>query len=228
MCADGKMKKNMKLQTGNEETMCLCRDVPNPTPSDVARLLKNQPEAIEKGLTIIDSDLIIPSVGEIDLIGVSKGCLVMVSTVSQLSSHHLGQAAGICEWARENWNVLEHAYAGISHQFSLRICHLCAEIQPQAQQLMPFLANMPLEVFRYRCLESAQTRMLVLEKVVADKKPAPPAIKADPTPRYQPTALRTRTDVELTEEEINDFFKDETPLRDADDEVTYTGPYFNS
>lgn len=228
MCAD-KTKKQIKMvQMGTAETVCLCRDVPNPKPSDVVRILKNQPEAMEKDLTIIDSDLIIPSVGEIDLIGVSKGCLVMVSIVSQLSSHHLGQAAGIYEWARENWSVLQHAYSGISTRFSIRICHLCADIQPQTQQLIPFLSNMPLEVFRYRCLESAQTRMLMLEKIVSDKKPEQAAVKATASPRHQSPTLQMRANVELTEEEIGDFFKDEVPPHDTEDEITYTGPYFNS
>ena len=208
--------------------MHLCRETATPPLSEIVGLLKKQPEAIEPGLLAVDGDLFIPSVGEIDLVALSKGGLLMISTFGELTAHHLGRAAGIKQWVKENANVLARAYSktGLSEKFPVRILFLCAEIDPQAQLLMSLIADLPLEVFRYRCLESAQTKWLTVEKVVINKKSA---VSARNVVIPSPESL-------LTDEEIGEFF-DAEPSGEPEqefgdiidhDETTFPGPYFNS
>lgn len=217
--------------------MHLCREAASPPLSEIVKLLKKQPQAIEPGLIAVDGDLFIPSVGEIDLVALSRNQLVMISTFVDLTAHHLGRAAGIKQWVKENANMLARAYskAGLRDKFTVRILFLCAEIDPQAQLLMSLIADLPLEVFQYRCLESAQTRWLTVERIAIDKKPAPQLRNVVISPPRLPN-ISIKPESLLTNEEIGEFFEDElsaeTDQEFGDiisvDETTFSGPYFNS
>lgn len=197
MAAEILSERHIKLaQTPLTKDLELCHEVATPPLSQITHLVKRQPEAIERGLTAVDSELVIPTVGEIDLIAISGGRLVMVSTFTELVSEHLGRAAGIKLWAIENGSVLKRVYQhkGLGKNILPRIIFLCSDIHPRARQLMFSIADLSLEIFKYRCLESANTQWLIIEKVLGLSH------------------VPLKTHVELTEEEIGDFFRnDDSP-----------------
>jgi len=213
--ADNFSQKHIHLvgtSTSDAETLHLCRQVVSPSPSQIATLLKNQPETIEAGLSAIDCDLIIPSVGEIDLIGISKGRLVLVSTFGELNADLLGRAAGIKQWAYENASILKHLYKihGLGENFSPRILFLCSEIDASARLLIPLLSDLSLEVYRYKCIESTKARWLIVEKADANETINLPSNNTKIAPRGM-SDFQTKASAILTEEEIGEFFTIEKP-----------------
>lgn len=228
---------DIPAQAGPQD-MHLCREVVHPSLTQIAELIQKQPQAIEADLVAVDRDLVIPSVGEIDLIALSHGSLVLVSAFGRLTAEHLGKAAGIKQWVSENASVLRRVYAayGIERSFSLRILFLCSELDPQAELLLSLLNDFSLEIFRYRCLASSDAKWLVVERIAIKKKQEVGAASIVLEPR-KTIAPAMKTGAELTEEEINDFFGGEAsscntgwldPEMNEDDENTYSGPYFDS
>ena len=223
--------------------MRFCREVKNPPLSQISLMLKKDPGVITPGLTLIDSDLVIPMVSEIDLVAASQKDLLFVSAFTHLTAEDLGKAAGIKRWMDENTDLLRQEYAakGNLSSFEVRILFLCAGIDPYAFCLLPLLNNLPLEVMRYRSIESGTEKWLTIEKVVPQEFPEyevglPPRTCNDTAPlpsfkKYRP--------IELTDAEINDFFdsapapaKNTSPsLKSAfapppDDGLDFNGPYF--
>ena len=218
-----------------EGAISICREVAAPVLSEITKLIIGKPDAIEAGLVHLDSDLFIPSVGEIDFVGASKNQLVMVSIFGELTADHLGKAAGIRQWTQENATVLKRVYLVDSHrEFSPRILFLCSEVDGRAILLMKMIADLPLEIYRYRCLESGGQRWLAIEKVSEAKKATQP-LKIPANLRRSTAKLPLKFHVELTDEEIGEFFDAAPDLESPEfgdiinhDETTFHGPYFNS
>jgi hypothetical protein len=236
-------QKTVCANLPNEEgAISICREVAAPTLSEITKLIISKPDAIEAGLVHLDSDLFIPSVGEIDLVGASKNQLVMVSIFGELTADHLGKAAGIRQWTQENATVLKRVYLSDSQkEFAPRILFLCSEVDGRALLLMKMIANLPLEIYRYRCLESGGQRWLTIEKVSEAKKAAPGrGDLSRPHPhssnsRQRQAKLPSQLNIELTDEEIGEFFDGAPDLENPEfgdiithDESTFQGPYFNS
>lgn len=214
--------------------MRICREVSAPSLSDISKLIAGKPDSIEAGLVHMDSDLFIPSVGEIDIVGASKGRLVLVSIFGELTADHLGKAAGIRQWAHENATVLKRVYLSDSkEEFEPRILFLCSEVDNRALLLMKMIADLPLEIYRYRCLESGGQRWLAIERTASEKK-MPQRI--DLEKRRAVTRIPSQIHVELTDEEISEFFETEPAIEEhrefgdiiTHDETAFPGPYFNS
>lgn len=218
-----------------DAAMRLCREIAPPSVAEIAELIKNRPDSIEAGLVSVDFDLFIPSVGEIDLVAVSKGRLTMVSIFSELTADHLGKAAGIRQWTMENATVLKRVYLGESkEEFSPRILFLCSDVDQRALLLMKMIADLPLEICRYRCLESGENKWLAVEKVAVEK-PAVNTVRPQAFKSRPALKLSSLRGAELTTEEIGDFFEGEADLDTHEfgdivvhDETTFPGPYFNS
>jgi hypothetical protein len=174
--------------------------------SRVAEILKKRPSTVEKGTATVDSDFFIPAVGEIDMVGVKEGRLILACVVENLQSRHLRQLPEICRWARENSRLLAQAYRakGLCDGFSICVWYLCAEVDPEAQLLLPSLADFPLKIYRYRS--------------------AGKTLKVEPLsgkPKTEVIKIPTNLNFELNEKELGAFLS-------SDDEITYTGPDFNS
>jgi hypothetical protein len=212
--SDG-IKESFETGSENPADVHLSREIVSPPLTEVSEFIKRQPESLEYGLVPVDSDLIIPSVGEIDVIAVSNGTLILVSTFQKLTCDHIGKATHIKQWVADNAHILRHVYAahGLQRYFPVRILFLCSELDPQARTLMTLLDNQNLEIFRYRCLASSQTRWIVVEKVEIERKEdsSTRTVVIAPRPRTIP---KVRVDTELTEEEINDFFDGEMTPED--------------
>jgi len=166
----------------------------------VAEILKTGPAVVERGTIPVDGDLFIPSVGEIDMIGINAGRLILACVVGELQSRHLRQIPEICRWARENSRLLAHAYRakGLSAGFSISVWYLCTEVEPEAQLLLPSLGEFSLNIYLYR----ASGKSLKVERLGG--KPRADIIK-----------IPTNINFELSEKELGAFLS-------ADDEITYT------
>ncbi len=176
----------------------------------VRELLKTDPAVVESGTITVDSDFFIPYVGEIDMVGVRSGRLILACVTDELQGRHLRQLSEIFRWVRENSNVLAHVYQakGLSEGFSISIWYLCESIGADAQLLLPSLVDFPFAIYQYRSVKSKGRELLEVKQV----------------------GLKTKVDVikipanlnfELSEKERGAFLS-------SDDEITYTGPNFNS
>lgn len=206
--------------------MRLCREVNNPSLSQISQMLKKDPGAIEPGLTIIDGDLVIPTVGEIDLVAASADSLLFISIFIHLTAEDLGKAAGIKKWMEENSELLKQEYAAKGKKLTCepRIIFLCAGIDPYAFCLLPLLNNLPLDVMRYRSMQAGQDKWLTIEKIIPKEFPEYEVglprrakndfVQSNPFEKYKPA--------ELTAAEINDFFVPQSNEEDLD----FSGPYF--
>jgi hypothetical protein len=176
----------------------------------VTELLKIKPAVVESGTTAVDDDLFIPLVGEIDMVGVSRGRLILACVFDELQSRHLKQLPDIHRWAQENSKLLEHAYRakGLSKGFSICIWYLCRAVGSDAELLLPALSDFPLNIYRYRTVKSKGRESLAVEQLAV--KPQTDVIK-----------IPTNINFELNEQEMGEFLK-------TDDEITYTGPDLNS
>ncbi len=228
MGADPKSIAAISVPPQEEGAMRVCREVSSPPLSDIRELIKGRPDSIEAGLVSVDFDLFIPSVGEIDLVAVSNGRLVMASIFGELTADHLGKAAGIRQWSQENQTVLKRVYLGDSKpDFSVRILFLCSEVDSRALLLMKMIADLPLEIYRYRCLESGQNKWIAIEKVAAEKKALEP-VKIPANPRKKAAILPSQFHIGLTDEEIGDFFDMPVEAECQESGDAFEGPYFNS
>ena len=218
-----------------KKDMRLCREIKNPPLLRINELLKDQPQVMEEGITLLDNEVVIPAIGEIDHIAATQGRLTLISIFAALNPNHLSKAVGINRWVQENMNVLKHEYSkkGIVKDYNPRILFLCSDINSAAMSLLPLLNNLPLEVLRYRCLQSGDDRWLAIEKIYPDQKEvlAKEAIDLieyevglprrhcdDDPPR---NSLKKYQPIELTADEIGEFF-DAPP----DEELDFSGPYF--
>lgn len=220
--------------------MRLCMEIKNPSTARILDLIRQEPQVIESGIILIDSDLVIPAVGEIDLIGLSEKRISFISIFAALTAEHMGRAAAIRRWAEENLEVLKHEYSsrGLTVPGEQSILFLCSQIDPLAIPLIPLLNNLPLEVLRYRCLESEGGRWLAIERIIGEED-----LKYEVgLPRRTGDDEKTKKKIEkfkaavLTEEEINEFFQTEKPrpaespkqlFAPAPDEgLEFSGPYF--
>ncbi|MFH1874018.1 MAG: hypothetical protein ABH859_02395 [Pseudomonadota bacterium] len=202
------------------------RNIFNAPLTEIIHLLKQNPKVIDPEIHPIDADLFIPNIGEIDIVGVDANHLVMVSTFIDIREDHLRKAANINQWVFENLSVLKQTYAtkGLSHNFTPRIILLCARVHPSANPLLPFISDLPLEVFRYQYFKNETNRYLELTKV----EPNQNRIKTASSPLF--TKLPTRKDVELTAEELGAFYEAAAELEgeaEAAPALDFDGPYFN-
>jgi len=216
----------------------LCREIQAPSLNRIAEMVRKKPDVIEPGIKVLDYDFFIPNLGEIDFIAASKGNLVVVSTYTKLNADHLGKAVLIKHWVLDNYSIIRHVFKdmGLSDCFDIRIVFLCSDIDPATRLLMSMLTELPLEVYGYRCMEGAQMRWLTLEKLTEDKKAELPVYKTA-TANKQIASLTAKPQIELTKEEIGDFFKAEaatSPNGEAsedallDPDLSFDGSYFNS
>lgn len=226
---DDDLLKSIRLISSKFTDACemrLCREVGSPPLAQITSLLKKQPGVIEPNLTAIDYDLVIPQVAEIDIIAVSKGRLVMIGVIEELSTDHLAMAAGVKQWSIENMNVLTKVYSekGMEKNSPPRILLLCSGIKQNSHLLMSLLGNLPLEIFCYRCMETTRGKLLTIEKISADKE-------------LFETKMPAFTRIDLTDEELKDFFKTEPAAETltaslneymSTEETPFSGPYFTT
>jgi hypothetical protein len=175
--------------------------------SKAADILKVRPSVVESGTTPVDDDLFIPSVGEIDMVGIKGGRLILACVMDELGGRHLKQVPELFRWARDNSKLLAHVYRekGLQEGFSIGIWYLCAEIEPEAQLLLPSMNDLPLTVYRYR----PSGRSIAVEKMAG-------------IPKADVIKIPTSINFELSEKELGAF------LSSSDEEITYTGPDSNS
>ena len=170
--------------------------------SHVAELLKIRPSVVESGTAPVDNDLFIPSVGEIDMIGVRSGRLILACVFDELEGRHLKQLPEIYRWVRENSRLLAHVYRakGLSEGFSFSIWYLCTAVEPDAQLMLPSLGDLPLVIYCYR----PDGGSLAVERFTGK-------------PKKNVIEIPTNINFELNENELGAFLA-------TDDEITYTGP----
>jgi hypothetical protein len=206
----------------------------------ICELIEREPSIIEAGIILIDRDLVIPSVCEIDFVGLSEKRISFISIFESLTANHMGKAAAVKRWAEENSEVLkrEYAYRGLSVPDKKSILFLCSQIDPLAIPLIPLLNNLPLEVLRYRCLESGDAKWLAIERIIGEEDlkyevGLPRRTGDDEKPKRKIERFKA---AELTEEEINEFFQIEKPrppaalarlhVPESEEILDFEGPYF--
>jgi len=208
--------------------------------SQVIAFIQENPQIIDAGITPVDRDLIIPSVGEIDLIGVSNNNLVMISTFLELNEEHLRRAPSINQWVFENISVLKHTYFQnrITHHFSPKTIFICSRINESAEPLIQFLSDLPLEVYKYEPVVIGNNVSLNLKMVINDTPLKGSCQKTNINNIF--TKLPSREEIALTEEEVSEFFEDAedsffpTQYEESDahvpameNETFFKGPYFS-
>lgn len=155
---------------------------------------------VESGTAAVDSDLFIPTVGEIDMLGVRSGRLILACVFDELEGRHLKQLPDIYRWVRENSKLLAHVYRakGLSEGFSFSIWYLCAAVEPDAQLMLPPLSDIPLVIYCYR----PNGGTLAIERFTGK-------------PKKNVIEIPTNLNLELNENELGEFLA-------TDDEITCT------
>lgn len=187
--------------------------------SKIVRLIRKQPDLITAGMKIVDSDLVIPSVCEVNFIAIADNNLLVLNVFDKLTAENLGKAAGISQWIYENAHILRHVYAdmGLYHHFSPQILFLCSSMATNASQLLPILSELPLHVYNYQYTEEGLNYSFTTKKV--------PVREITPITSPSGTLLKM-PHVELTPEELNAFFGPPARQPEVKNDPDFSGPYF--
>jgi len=163
-----------------------------PPRSEVVRLISRHADLLEKGVSVLDVNLRIPSGIPIDVLAVdSRGTLLIVDVFDGKNSSWIAHVLHHLKWVDSNRDFLSKAYGveGIDTSLRARAVSVVARLSGPAMDALSYLKDVSLSCYRLRCFTAEDGRFLTLESRLSNK----PVVK-DP---LQP--------VELTKAEIADF-----------------------
>lgn len=195
--------------------------------AELEALIKSNPEQIEKGLAVIDSQLSIPPTNRrIDLLCVdSEGFLTIIELKADSDEHQMEQIMMYYDWAVSNLDWIKNAYKEYDIEDEPPRLILVAKSFPHpVKTLAKYITDniAKTDLYRYKSVKTGGKKKEIVCYDVS--LPAPPEISEKPKTAEEIVGYIRKKKVENECNEVREYIKDNLPKCEEDPKrgnVTY-------